>query len=199
MAFLGINQFRRVGLRFVCWFYVGNTQRLTESGFMEKPGIKPVTPGLQGIGLSLTPWRRLWFTKHRLIPCAKKLFVAFLGINQFCPGWFKICVLVLWREHPKAHQKLFYGEAGNRTCDPWFTRQKNFFVAFPWVVTSTGSGGVMICVLLFYDGNSRSLKGKWFYWEEENQTCHPWFTRYRLIPYTFLWLSWVYPSSPGLV
>ena len=49
VAFLGINQFRRVGLRFVCWFYYGNTQRLTESCFMEKPGIEPATPGLQGI------------------------------------------------------------------------------------------------------------------------------------------------------
>ena len=28
---------------------------LTESGFMEKPGIEPATPGLQGIGLSPTP------------------------------------------------------------------------------------------------------------------------------------------------
>ena len=34
VAFLGINQFPRVALRFVCWFYDGNTQRLTESGFM---------------------------------------------------------------------------------------------------------------------------------------------------------------------
>ena len=57
MAFLGINQFRRVGLRFVCWFYDENTQRLTESGFMEKPGMEPATPGLQDIGLSPTPWR----------------------------------------------------------------------------------------------------------------------------------------------
>ena len=35
----------------LCWFYNGNTQRLTESGFMEKPGIEPATPGLQGIAL----------------------------------------------------------------------------------------------------------------------------------------------------
>ena len=35
--------------KIVCWFYVGNTQRLTESDFMEKPGIEPATPGLQGI------------------------------------------------------------------------------------------------------------------------------------------------------
>ena len=60
VAFLGSNQFCRVGLSFVCWFYYGNTQRLTESGFMEKPGIESASPGLQGIGLSLTP-RRLLF------------------------------------------------------------------------------------------------------------------------------------------
>ena len=29
------------------------------------------------------------------------------------------------------------------------------FVAFPWVVTSTGPGGFIICVFI-YDGNSRS-------------------------------------------
>ena len=46
MAFLGSNQFPRVGLRHVCWFYYGNTHRLTETGFMEKPGIKLATPGL---------------------------------------------------------------------------------------------------------------------------------------------------------
>ena len=51
VAFLGINQFRRVGLKFMLVFYNGNTQRLTESFFMEKPGIKPATPGLQGIAL----------------------------------------------------------------------------------------------------------------------------------------------------
>ena len=34
VAFLGINHFRWISLRFVCWFYVANTQRLTESGFM---------------------------------------------------------------------------------------------------------------------------------------------------------------------
>ena len=58
MTFLGINQFRRVDLRFVCWFYDGNTQRLTESSFMEKLGIESATPGLQGICLSPTPRQR---------------------------------------------------------------------------------------------------------------------------------------------
>ena len=42
----------------VCVFYDGNSRRLNgESGFMEKPGIEPATPGLQGIGLSPTPRR----------------------------------------------------------------------------------------------------------------------------------------------
>ena len=40
-----------VCLIFVCWFYDRSTQRLTESGFMEKPGIQPAISGLQGIGL----------------------------------------------------------------------------------------------------------------------------------------------------
>ena len=41
VAFLGINQFRRVGLRFVCWFYVGNTQRLTKGGFDVLAVVRP--------------------------------------------------------------------------------------------------------------------------------------------------------------
>ena len=39
------------GFMVVCVFYDGNSRRLNcESGFMEKPGIEPATPGLQGIG-----------------------------------------------------------------------------------------------------------------------------------------------------
>ena len=106
MAFLGINQFRLVGLRFVCGFYNGNSQRLTESGFMEKPGIEYATPGLQGIGLSPSP---RWFLK---IVC------GFPGYKRVSPSSFKICVLIFLREYPKAQQKWFYGEAGNQTCHP---------------------------------------------------------------------------------
>ena len=35
----------------------GTPEGSTESGFMEKPGIQPATPGLQDIGLSPTPRR----------------------------------------------------------------------------------------------------------------------------------------------
>ena len=34
----------------------GTPEVSKESGFMEKQGIKPATPGLQGIGLSPTPF-----------------------------------------------------------------------------------------------------------------------------------------------
>ena len=35
----------------VLYFMTGATEGSTESGFMEKPGIEPATPGLQGSGL----------------------------------------------------------------------------------------------------------------------------------------------------
>ena len=57
-----------------------------------------------------------------------------------------------------------------------------FFVAFPWVETSTGPGGFMICVFIIYDGNSRRLNRKWFYGEAGNRTCDPWFTRHSAYP-----------------
>ena len=61
----------------------GNTQSITESGFMEKLGIEPATPGLQGIGLSPTPRRLL------------KTVCGFPGYKPVPPGSFKIGVLVL--------------------------------------------------------------------------------------------------------
>ena len=88
----------------MCLLYDGSTGRLTESGFMEKPGIEPATPGLQGIAL-------IHYTTG-----------ASLGQKK---------------------------------------TKKQLFVAFPWVETSTGPGGFMICVFfLLYDGNSRRLNRK---------------------------------------
>ena len=43
----------------------GTPEGSTKSGFMEKPGIGPATPGSQGIGLSLTP-RRLYMCDHKV-------------------------------------------------------------------------------------------------------------------------------------
>ena len=53
----------------MCLLYDGSTRRLTESGFMEKPGIEPATPGLQGIAL-------IHYTtgaSYLLIPMPKKI------------------------------------------------------------------------------------------------------------------------------
>ena len=57
---------------------------LTKSGFMEKPGIEPATPGLQGIAL----------ISYTTAAGEKKLFCGFPGFKQVLPGWFKICLLV---------------------------------------------------------------------------------------------------------
>ena len=38
----------------VCIFITGTPKGSTESSFMEKQGIEPVTPGLQDVGLSPT-------------------------------------------------------------------------------------------------------------------------------------------------
>ena len=35
----------------ICVFMTGTPEGSTESGLMEKPGIEPATPGLQGIAL----------------------------------------------------------------------------------------------------------------------------------------------------
>ena len=65
----------------------GTPEGSTESDFMEKPGIEPATPGLQGIAI-------IHYTT---------------GFSNY---------------------------------------KKKLFVAFPWVETSTGLGGFMICVFI---------------------------------------------------
>ena len=107
VAFLGINQFRQVDLRFVCWFHDGDTQRLSKSGFMEKPGIEPAIPGLQG----------------------KKTFCCFPGYKPVPPGWFKICVGFITGA-PKGSPKVVLWRSRESNCDPWFTRP---FFWLSWV------------------------------------------------------------------
>ena len=110
---------------------------------------------------------RLWY-----IECAQNthLYAVVCGrvpwLYQYWRGGFMFLV-VLCPETPdgstrsgsgfKASQKTGQrlkvssdrtGEAGIRTCDPWLTRPKQLFVAFPWVETSTGLGGFMICVFI---------------------------------------------------
>ena len=87
----------REGLWFVCVLYDGRTKGSTQSisGEAENRTCDP------------------WFTRYSTYPL--HLFVAFLCINQFRRVGLRF-VLVLCREHPKAHRKWFYGEAVNRTC-----------------------------------------------------------------------------------
>ena len=55
----------------------GTPEGSTKSGFMEKPGYEPATPGLQGIVL-------IHYTTGALVRrLSISFFVAFLGINQF--------------------------------------------------------------------------------------------------------------------
>ena len=89
----------------MCWFYDGNTQRLTESGFMEKPGIKPATPGLQDIGLSPTQQTFCGFPWYKPVP----------------PGWLKFMLGT-----PKGSLNVVLWSARNRTFDPWFTRHSAY-------------------------------------------------------------------------
>ena len=55
---IGRNQYWAGRVYALCVYCMtGASERLTESGFMEKPGIEPATPGLQDIDLSPTPRR----------------------------------------------------------------------------------------------------------------------------------------------
>ena len=49
---MGTNQYWAGRVYDLCVYYMtGTPEGSTESGFMEKPGIEPATPGLQGIAL----------------------------------------------------------------------------------------------------------------------------------------------------
>ena len=49
---MGRNQYWAGRVYDLCVYYMtGTPEGSTESGFMEKPGIEPATPGLQGIAL----------------------------------------------------------------------------------------------------------------------------------------------------
>ena len=75
---MGRNQYWAGRAYDLCVYYMtGTPEGSTESGFMEKPGIEPATPGLQGIALIH------YTTGASQTPNKKNFFVAFLGINQF--------------------------------------------------------------------------------------------------------------------
>ena len=72
---MGRNQYWAGRVYDLCVYYMtGTPEGSTESDFMEKPGIEPATPGLQGIAL-------IHYTTGASLK--KNFLVAFLGINQF--------------------------------------------------------------------------------------------------------------------
>ena len=68
----------------------GTPEGSTESGFIEKPGIEPATPGLQDIGLSPTP---------RRLPSLHLIKIAYvLTLTSRYPGIkFQKTIRQLWR------------------------------------------------------------------------------------------------------
>ena len=53
---MGSSQYWAERVYDLCVYFMrGTPEGSSESGFMEKPGIEPATPGLQYIGLSPTP------------------------------------------------------------------------------------------------------------------------------------------------
>ena len=63
---MGRNQYWAGRVYDLCVYYMtGTPEGSTESGFMEKPGIEPATPGLQGIALihyttGASFWHEIW-------------------------------------------------------------------------------------------------------------------------------------------
>ena len=116
-------------LQFVIVVFPDHTNLLI---FMEKPGIEPA-PGLQCICLSpiqktgkiQVNYIQVLVTTPNMEKPQKVLFIYFF-FKLFCgffstgPGGFMICVFLVYDGNSRRlNQKWFYGEAGNRTCDPY--------------------------------------------------------------------------------
>ena len=86
---MGRNQYWAGRVYDLCVYYMtGTPEGSTESGFMEKPGFEPATPGLQGIAL-------IHYTTG-LEGKKKQLFVAFPWVETSTgPGGFMICVFII--------------------------------------------------------------------------------------------------------
>ena len=117
--------------------------------FMEKPGIEPA-PGLQCICLSLIQktgkiqvnYIQVLVTTPNMEKTQKVfiyLFIFFFKKNFFVAFQYwagrvsDLCVFLVYDGNSRRlNQTWFYGEAGNRTCDPWFTRHSFcVFVTLP--------------------------------------------------------------------
>ena len=134
---MGSNQYWAGRVYDFCVDYMtGTPEGSTESGFMEKPGIEPATPGLQGIALIhyTTGSFHSFETYFFLWPCSMAVPVLagwVYGFVVVCPGTPEGSTGSCsgFKASQKTGQQLKVssdrlGEARNRTCDPWFTRHR---------------------------------------------------------------------------
>ena len=109
---------------------------------MEKPGFEPATPGLQGIALIhyTTGLLAIFFGPFDTIYFCGRV----PWLYQYWPGGFMLFVVLCpgtpegstgsgsgFKASQKTGQRLKVssdrlGEAGIRTCDPWFTRHSTY-------------------------------------------------------------------------
>ena len=151
----------------MCLLYDGSTRRLTESGFMEKPGIEPATPGLQGIALIH------YTTGASQGASEKQIFCGFPGYRPVLPGWFMIVCWFYVGNTQRLTESGFMEKPGIEPATPGlqgialihyttgasqiiWVKKKKTFCGFPWVETST-AGRVYDFVCLLYDGSTRRL------------------------------------------
>ena len=84
---MGRNQYWAGRVYDLCVYYMtGTPEGSTESDFMEKPGIEPATPGLQGIAL-------IHYTMGSSLKATKTFCGFSLGSNQYWAGRvYDLCV-----------------------------------------------------------------------------------------------------------
>ena len=95
----------------MCLLYDGSTRRLTKSGLMEKPGIEPATPGLQGIAL-------IHYTTG-----ASSLGIFFCGFsmsrNQYLAGRvYDLCVYYMTGTPEGSTESCFMEKPGIEPATP---------------------------------------------------------------------------------
>ena len=127
---------------YVCLLYDGSTRRLTESGFMEKPGIEPATSGLRGIALI-----------HYTTGASQKneAFCGFsMGRNQYWAGRvYDLCVYYMTGTPEGSTESGFMEKPGIEPQKKWCSTKSNYvFVTVFLGCTSTGRVG--LCFLWFY-------------------------------------------------
>ena len=111
---MGRNQYWAGRVYDLCVYYMtGTPEGSTESGFMEKPGIGPATPGLQGIALIL-------YTTGASLNIHCKTFCGFsMGRNQYWAGRvYDLCVYYMMGTPEGSTESGFMEKPGIKPATP---------------------------------------------------------------------------------